>query len=1295
MTENNNTTEEVSDPNMETSQQSPDAVVDPGAQEISNTTASSTERKYLVVDMTTSTNARTPLYEFLQTQTDANYDADKLAELLVNKKDINTPCKSDHKRTPLHIAIWRECIGAVKKLIYAGASVLIEDDDGQHPLHYACLRENPELVCLLLDAGANLEARDYKQQTPLITASLQWSDDLVRCLADAGADTTAVNYRKSTALFYACKYGEMTFAKTILEKSQASINIENDDGLTPLHIAVECEYEEIVIYLLEKGADINKTDNQGRTPLSAAIRQDSIAITRILAGNERVDVNIPDNDGITPLMVACEHGFEDGVNILVEHDVKWNLLSNRGWTALMHACQERHTEITNKYISLEKPEISLHIGSQQGYANIVQALLDAGASIDVIGKEGKTALHYASEADGWSQDPYEKDPEKFNPDSPIIAKNIPQGSDQYCAVLEILLHRNASLKAMTTNGDTALHLSARRDIRRVQLIMKKMQIEDFDIENKEGRTALSVAIEAYEPDTVRVLLGKMENAVLGRYDEQDAIVWATESADRHDIAEMIFKKSKNQLSNKSSEDVESLIQWATYKEMPKALWFVLSTLPPTPDTEEYRKSALNYAEKRVSEIAENKVEPHQTRGRSAGKERKGQKQEDTQKQEATHTQQGTNMTLIRDILLDPPFTQTSRRRGPFKKPGVENKPAEMTQKFEAAIIEFYEGEAGSGFLRRFRSVKDTIYDRGPKAISKEVKTNLGKVFEEKSTVYSKPLEKKWALHEMYIKEDPKLTWIHLPATNMVWMNDLLKRIMWDESQDAQNSEEKETKENEFNEMTSFFGDSWLQVPDRKSPSRSMKPQCVSHGNNEYKAIYMPYLTFSKKLRANPGQDDKIHQDLKKAKDQHRDLLNAYENKVIHGSPTLDESYYHFADDSLSQNDRRYRNKTQVVTKILESDGKEPPFWTVLRVNQLWVWVIRKDLLITATTHPVHKMKDSLLSDIFGYLGRKTEAGESHAQPRTAVDMSKVLIDYCVDLYEGDQMQANRIGQSTRQIYFKAINEIAIKEAKLYEKFSLDKRKDDGSDALSAENVSKAICKAASLSCDIKDILDELNILKTIATHQHTVQAQLNNVLTNSGISKATTAPDLEYSAARIINGIEAMDRAADRIHSAVDTILALEQNETGNVQAKTANTLATEANKQTNESMAQGRTLMTFTIITTIFLPLSFLSSMFALDYEASQKTPGKVYGIIVGVAVGVFLMITVFGLNFQQPAQLGQNVDWSDKDSGFGTPGFESHLQKGDSLATNDSSQTRRVGNSSFWAWIRRGRKLAAELPR
>ncbi|KAI1439753.1 ankyrin repeat-containing domain protein, partial [Annulohypoxylon stygium] len=269
------------------------------------------------------------------------------------------------------------------------------------------------------------------------------------------------------------------------------------------------------------------------------------------------EVDTQDSNGFTPLMIACEQGFNDGVDILLERKATYKVLSNPGWTALMYACEGRYIDIAKKLIGLEKlgagVETSLHIASQQGYANIVYELLEAGAPINVVGKEGKTALHYASEAEYWWRDEYDKDPEQFDPKSTLTAENIPRGSYQYCTILEVLLQKNADLKAITSSGDTALHLAAKqRDIKRVQIIMKKMQAQDYDIENIEGRTALSAAIEGYEPDIVRLLLGEVERANFGKYDEQDAIVWAAESADRHDIAETMFQKTANLPASKWS-----------------------------------------------------------------------------------------------------------------------------------------------------------------------------------------------------------------------------------------------------------------------------------------------------------------------------------------------------------------------------------------------------------------------------------------------------------------------------------------------------------------------------------------------------------------------------------------------------------------------------------------------------------------------------------------------------------------------------------------------------------------------
>jgi len=72
------------------------------------------------------------------------------------------------------------------------------------------------------------------------------------------------------------------------------------------------------------------------------------------------------------------------------------------------------------------------------------------------------------------------------------------------------------------------------------------------------------------------------------------------------------------------------------------------------------------------------------------------------------------------------------------------------------------------------------------------------------------------------------------------------------------------------------------------------------------------------------------------------LIDAYENKIVHGSHTLDEYFYHSVSDEANQRDLKRRNKTQITSKrILDATVNRgyPGDWTIIRVDHLWLWIV--------------------------------------------------------------------------------------------------------------------------------------------------------------------------------------------------------------------------------------------------------------------------------------------------------------------------------------------------------------------
>lgn len=146
-------------------------------------------------------------------------------------------------------------------------------------------------------------------------------------------------------LHLACQKGDKNIVKILLEYQNIDINIQNDDGSTALHLACwkgqtasscnsflgyflnmssicEEDYTEVVKTLLAfPNIDVNIQDEDGKTPLHVACLRycfpnDTQEVVKALLANADINVNIQDKWGYTALHYACE--------VLDIHDINGN-----------------------------------------------------------------------------------------------------------------------------------------------------------------------------------------------------------------------------------------------------------------------------------------------------------------------------------------------------------------------------------------------------------------------------------------------------------------------------------------------------------------------------------------------------------------------------------------------------------------------------------------------------------------------------------------------------------------------------------------------------------------------------------------------------------------------------------------------------------------------------------------------------------------------------------------------------------------------------------------------------------
>ena len=158
-------------------------------------------------------------------------DLDQLERHIFWKTDINAVLPNG--QYPLHVAAEKGRVVMVRTLLKHGAEINQATADGDTPVDVALLAGRTRLAELLISQGAQLDA------TKLLLKAAQLgvtNRDVVHFLIDSGADTEA----------------------------------QNDDGDTPLLVAIRQDNHRLATHLVNRGADINAATGDGSSALSLA-----------------------------------------------------------------------------------------------------------------------------------------------------------------------------------------------------------------------------------------------------------------------------------------------------------------------------------------------------------------------------------------------------------------------------------------------------------------------------------------------------------------------------------------------------------------------------------------------------------------------------------------------------------------------------------------------------------------------------------------------------------------------------------------------------------------------------------------------------------------------------------------------------------------------------------------------------------------------------------------------------------------------------------------------------------------
>ena len=220
--------------------------------------------------------------------------------LLGSLAEAQSPCSSSFGEQAevygqLFKAVEKGDLSLVQSLFKKELNPNVQNSEGDTLLHISARYNHYRITRFLVSKGAGLYIKNNNGNVPLHEVGFFYDSPVAKKLLEelSSSQLSPQNRAQLTQQYMEVRVGEASTAAFLVIEKRADPNIQNNDGDTPLHIAVRNGGHATVNYFVHYRADPNIQNNKGETPYHVATKGKNKMIEALLIGRG-ADIRIKD-----------------------------------------------------------------------------------------------------------------------------------------------------------------------------------------------------------------------------------------------------------------------------------------------------------------------------------------------------------------------------------------------------------------------------------------------------------------------------------------------------------------------------------------------------------------------------------------------------------------------------------------------------------------------------------------------------------------------------------------------------------------------------------------------------------------------------------------------------------------------------------------------------------------------------------------------------------------------------------------------------------------------------------------